>query len=320
MFKKLILILLLIVVLIVVYLAGRGSSFPPRPAPTPTVSPLLVMSTRQLEPTFTPMATSTSTPMPPPPPTPIPTAARHSITIIPKCTPFGSYTQCYDPILDISFEYPAKWGIIFATLNSPTDINNNSGHIGHAYEYRFSLSLGESQLNRIRTGLAGGRSSDYSEPRGGDVTDFYGFGKVSTQVFCKNIPEPSICEVIKPGVAVGFLLPRAQDLCNTPSFMSSPIGSFLYINLPKQRLINGFVFVYPLLPTEQEASLYSILGIKHGVATEKCREAQLQDQFDQKINKLRNEILSRTGSDDILQSVNTLIRLANSIEGQETSK
>jgi hypothetical protein len=300
------------------------------PQPKPPVSPLLGTPTRPLMPTYTPTATTppTRTPVPTVMSFPTPTATTYAqfIKVKPACISTNGFSQCDDPILGISFEYPTEWGEITGTLGNAIFAMKMVGsglskyeYAGYVYSYAFSRNFPEPQLNGITTIPAVGRSSSFSIPRDGSVYDFGGFAGQDTNGVCKNFSSPNLCRVIKAGVVIAFLLPKAEYECKVP-FLTPPPTGFVYINLPSRQLINGFMFAYPLLSLTEEKSLYGILGIGQNNATNKCEDIQAQKQFDEQISKLANELAAGNVPDNISQKVNMLIRLAKSIQGQETSR
>ncbi len=281
--------------------------------PNPPVSPLFATPTRALIPTATPLPTLI--------PLPLPTVANYfqSIKIKPRCTPTAAYQRCYDPILDLLFEYPEAWGTINGTLGSAVDAPSDSGAAGYIYSYEFSYRFTESQLNGLTTIIANGISHDFSRPTDGPVYGLGSFNGRSTSEFCQIFSYPNSCLVIKPGVVVVFLFPPAVHFCEL-GFMIPPPTGFIYIDLPDWRLISGFMFAYPLLSLAEEKSLYGILGIGPGMVPTKCSDPQAQAQFDQEVSKLADAIAAGTANDGIIQRVNGLTRLANSIQGQESSR
>ncbi|MCX6045011.1 MAG: hypothetical protein NT075_07845 [Chloroflexi bacterium] len=318
--------LIFIPLLIMLYLTSCADRFVPEP--NPPISPLLAIPTHHLVPTYTPTATFTPTPLPTVTPMPVTTAVSYSqfIKLKPTCNSAQNYTQCHDPLLDISFEYPTEWGNITATLGnaifgmqmSGSDLSSYE-YAGYTYAYDFGHHFAEPQLTGVTNIIATGRSSVFSVPRDGSAYNFGGFAEQDTNEFCKNSSNPHLCRVIKSGVIVAFSFPKAEYFC-IMSFAIPPPTGFVYINLPNRRLINGFMFAYPLLSLTEEKSLYGILGIEQNITTNKCDDIQAKKQFDQRVEKLVNEITAGNADDDILQRVNKLTRLANSIEGQETSR
>lgn len=321
----------LILIVFIAIIALTSCSEQTVPQPELPVSPLLGTATRPLVPTYTPTATFTPTSMPTETPIPLPTPTAivngEFIKVKPTCIQIADYSQCYDPILDISFEQPLEWGEITATLSNVTYGLNGiiiapakAKYLGYVYSYEFSYHFPESRLNGITTVVANGRSNTFAIPREGSVYDFGGFDKQDTSNFCSNFSNPSFCRIIKAGVVVAFSFPaKAEYLCTT-AFMVPPPTGLVYINLPNRRLINGFIFAYPLLSLPEEKSLYVILGIGQNDATNKCEDIEAQKQFDEQISKLANELVAGNAPDDVTQKVNMLIRLANSIQGQETSR
>ena len=88
-----------------------------------------------------------------------------------NCSPLGAFTKCMDDVLNIEFEYPTTWGEIEAVLRT-------GGYSGYAYDYFF----GGKTIAETEPLVAGGRSKDFSEGRGGMSTDFAGYGESAMQV------------------------------------------------------------------------------------------------------------------------------------------
>lgn len=295
------------------------------PLPNPPVSPLLATPTRHLVPTYTPTATEVPIATPVPAPT-VATYAR-AIKLKPDCSSSEDYIKCHDPILDLAFEYPREWGNITATLSNAVFAMGMQGndlsayeYAGYAYEYDFSAHFSDAELvNGVTTVVAIGRSNVFAVGRDGPSYDFGGFDQQDTSSFCAQFSYPNLCRVIKAGVVVAFSFPKAEYECRFAYVIPPPMG-WVYINLPKRRLINGFIFAYPLLTLTEEKALYMTLGIHQSNMTDKCNDIQAQKQFDEQIDKLADEIILGNADNTLMEKVNMLVRLANSIEGEETSR
>jgi hypothetical protein len=156
------------VILVLILTMGCQSSISETPTPkstaiisnTPTHYPIL---------TFTPGPSSTPYPSP-----------KQSELISKRklnCSSLGIFKKCVDDVLNIEFEYPTTWGEIEAALRT-------GGYTGYAYDYFF----GGKTIGETEPLVAGGRSIDFSEGRGGMSTDFAGYGNSGMQI--KEICEP----------------------------------------------------------------------------------------------------------------------------------
>jgi len=237
----------------------------PYPYPAPN-------STRQSAPTNSPLLTFT--PLPPPSPIPPNIISRAKL----NCTSQTDFAKCSDNTLHIEFDYPAVWGEIEAVLRT--------GDTGYAYDYTFSALTAE-QASGI---LAGGRSQDFTEGRGGMITDFFGYSDSSSQSICASTKDfAAICEEVKPNVVLLMHFPEARYICDSaPGTLYSPIA-IIEINLPGNPTINGFRFVAPFL-SEQAAEklntdMRDILGYAPDAYPTLCGDAS-RVNFDNMINEL----------------------------------
>lgn len=270
------------------------------PLPIPTVHYIVPTFTQTPNPTTTP--TLTLTPTPPPPPV----VTRESMLLFPNCTVDGAWTKCNDDLLDITFSYPSEWGSIQARLHRG---------MSDGYGYNYQFGNGDAD-NLTATVVASGRSIDYSEPRGGTVADFYGFGDKSSQDICSK---KAICEVIQPGVIFYLSFVDAKFVCDfNQGVYFYPFAS-VAINLPQHNLINGFVFMSKFLSAHQEQQLFSILEIDETKQPHNCSEASRQF-FDQAVNQLTEQIRTGAIDEETKHNLDILRQLATTLVSNEISE
>jgi hypothetical protein len=248
-------------------------------------------------------STPVSTFIPPPSPSPIPPNIISKVQLI--CTPQSDFAKCTDHTLKVEFEYPAIWGNIEAVLRT--------GDTGYAYSYTFD-ALSVEQASVI---LAGGRSKDFSEGRGGMITDFKGFGDNSSQTRCASVREfIPICHEIKLNVVLLLDFPEARSICDpVPGTLYSPIA-ILDINLPTNPVINGFRFVSPFLSGHSleklNADLRETLGYALETGPTSCDDSS-RAEFDRRINDLIEKIMAGTVDQGTSDNIATIEHIAQSI-------
>lgn len=263
------------------------------------------------------IATITTPALPAPTTAPVPTSTQqllvHNPELISKrklnCSSLGTFTKCVDDVLNIEFEYPTIWGEIEATLRT-------GGYTGYAYDYYF----GGKTIAETEPLVAGGRSMDFSEGRGGMSTDFAGYGNSGMQI--KEICDLRlqvlfpICQKVIPGVAWMIRFPNAEYICNSaPGFYTTPVFR-IEVDLPNNPKINGFVFEAPLFSeqfsNQVKNELYPILGLGSDMVPTKCDETN-QQAFDSQRNVFLERITNKTSDSETLRNLDELIHLATSI-------
>jgi hypothetical protein len=208
----------------------------------------------------------------------------------------------------IEFEYPAIWGEIEAILRT--------GDTGFAYDYTIS-ALSPEQAPLI---LAGGRSRDFTEGRGGMITDFMGFGDGLSQNRCASARDLiPICEEIQPNVVLLMDFPKAKHICDpTPGVLYSPIA-IIEINLPDNAWINGFRFVSPflseLLAGDLRADMRDVLGFTPDSGSTRCDSAS-QTEFDSRVRGLIEGIEAKSVDSGTNENINTFRHIAESVTFQ----
>jgi hypothetical protein len=239
------------------------------------------------------------------PPSPIPPIIISQVNL--NCTSQNSFAKCDDGTLKIEYEYPSVWGEIEAVLRV-------GGDSGFAYDYTFSAFSSEQNL----TVIAGGRSKDFAEGRGGLRTDFKGYAGLSSQSRCDAIKEYiPICEEIKADVVLLMEFPKAHHICEVPpGTLYRPI-TIIEINLPANPTINGFVFISPFLSEQEEerllADMRAILGYdpESGART-RCSDAN-QAQLDRRIGELVRRIENDEIDNETRENIAKLNHIAQSI-------
>jgi hypothetical protein len=226
------------------------------------------------------------------------------------CAPQGAFTRCIDEVLSIEFEYPTAWGEIEAVLRT-------GGYSGYAYDYYY----GGKTIAETEPLVAGGRSKDFSEGRGGVSTDFAGYGESGLQFKTEACDTNGkdlfpICQEVAPDVAWMIRLPNANYICNSaPGFYTTPVFR-IEVNLLNNPKINGFVFEAPFL-SEQfsnalESNLYPLLGLDSNMVAYKCGEAD-QQAFDAQLRSYLEKIKTRKVDSETQRQLDELLHLAASI-------
>jgi hypothetical protein len=293
--------------------ATYGFSRSPTPdlAQTPAaLSPQATFTQPAYPPPATEGATHTPPPYQPQPDTSTPTPDPRilSVAAVP-CEPAGDFARCTDPVLGLTFEQPAAWGTITATLRE------SFAGTGLAYQYQYVDMPGIIQ--------AGGRSADFTEGRGATLTDFsgsgtLGFGSASPEEWCERLA-PTVCRMVQPNVLLEFQFPEAEYLCLLPDFypLESPLA-FVWVLLPDHAQINGFVFVSPFLSDQGNEDMMDrrqeILGWD-SVSTHTACGAENQAEFDAEIAAYIAELESGQVDPATLANVAALRHLAESITG-----
>lgn len=225
-----------------------------------------------------------------------------------NCAAQNGLVKCYDETLQIEFERPAVWGEIGAVLRE-------GGDAGYAYDYSFT---GQAFAGGFPL-MAGGRSKDFGEGRGGMYTDFLGYGdNYSAQNRCSDMRAYTpICEEIQTDVALLMKFPDARSICESvPGVLFTPI-ILLEINLPADATISGFVFVTPFLSEAETddlvADMRDILGYDPetgGAAM--CGDAD-QETFDRRMAELTQRVRIDQIDDQTKESITQIRKLGASV-------
>jgi hypothetical protein len=245
--------------------------------------------------------------------TPVPTSTQQTLVdkseLISKrelnCSSLGTFTKCSGDVLSIEFEYPTIWGKIEAVLRT-------GGYTGYAYDYYF----GEKTIAETEPLVAGGRSIDFSEGRGGMSTDFAGFGDSGLQTnYCAWHDLFPICQRINPDVVWMIRFPNANYICENAQFDTTPIFR-VEVNLPNNPTVNGFVFQAPFLSEkltgQLNSNLYPLLGLDSQMIPAKCDMAS-RDAFDTAVSTYVEKIQNNSLDAETLNNLVVLIHLAKSI-------
>jgi len=277
-----------------------GAYVPPPNTPTASITPRESHTPR-------PSPTATQSPTATPYLSPTPNPHILSVAEVP-CEPAGDFMRCADSVLGLTFEQPADWGPITATLRSSYD------ETGLAYDYRYD--------HAPAWAMAGGRSADFAEGRGSVPTDFpgltgrLGFSGLSPEAWCASLAA-SWCEVVQPTVVLGLRFPEAGYLCPDPGpyFFTSPLAH-IWVVLPDHPQIHGFVFVAPFLSAEASEQVMNLRRDLLGwdsVATHTACGPENQAEFDAEIAAFMADLDSGQADPETLANVAALRHLAESI-------
>jgi hypothetical protein len=292
--------IVILVILILVLTAGCQRSTPE----TSTLTPITIILTSTHYPTSTLTLVPSSTPGP----------LVHQPELISRkkldCSSLGTFTKCIDDVLNIEFEYPTLWGEIEAELRT-------GGYTGYAYDYYY----GGKTISETEPLVAGGRSMDFSEGRGGMSTDFAGYGKTGLQ-FKTNACASEwtdlfpVCQEVTTGIAWMIRFPNAKYICNSsPGFYTTPVFR-IEVDLPNNPKINGFVFEAPLFSEqfddEVKSELYPLLGLDSDMIPTKCGEIN-QQAFDSRLKTFIERITNKSTDSETLRNFDELTHLATSI-------
>ena len=315
----------LLCVVIAIVVAGCNRSADERLPPTPTQTTPLVRAQVGAEssklPTpisqqiaLSPILLPTTTPAPPATVTPTPEPYMRydsngtSIVVTPvpasplvTCTSEDTIITCYDMLLDMSFRYPSFMGQLVSTvLYRGSSAGDSYGH-GYGYDYAFDYKFSAGR------GYAGGRSRDFSAPRGPAYTDAKGFNGRSTEDIC-SWWTAAMCKVFSPGVVLLVILPQADWLCkDAMMFQPIPLG-MLVIDLPQHPLIHGFSFAFDLMPREEQEAFYA-----KWYSFSRC-EPEEKDELRTAMEQLLQDLQAGTADTKIQQRYEALIQIAESIQ------
>jgi hypothetical protein len=229
-----------------------------------------------------------------------------------NCTPLESYFHCIDGTLNIEFEYPTSWGEIEALMEP-------GGYTGFSYDYFFGgRTIGEAEPL-----LAGGRSKDFTEGRGGMPTDFWGF--TSSEGRCAEVsafyPDVQICQEIKSDVVWMVRFPDSEHFCYriAEDFVNEAVWQpvvRIEVNLPLNSTIHGFVFEAPFLsdPLKEQLNndLLPLIGLGSEAGTRNCDPSNRQE-FDSQVQEYVERLKVKELDDRTLENLDELMHLANSI-------
>jgi hypothetical protein len=232
-------------------------------------------------------------------PSPFPTPILYSL--IEHCTAGRTYTLCQDDLLRIDFKYPTSWGEITGQFQE-------SWETGYKYNYAFSNipAFGRQYV------MAGGRSRDFSESRGSGITDFKGFLNASPREICGSTIATPYCVTVQPNVFFKIQVPEAKYICDPgPGMIFEPVG-LIFVNLPENPQINGFIFASPFLSDPLQDELDALLGITADQGATLCDLSSLQ-AYDQRVKDIVDAFLGNRLEYDSQHNLELLIHLAHSI-------
>jgi hypothetical protein len=208
------------------------------------------------------------------------------------CTSEEAVIACYDELLDMSFSYPVFMGQMLSTTL------HKSFYTGYAYDYAFEDSQS----------YAGGRSSDFSAPRGPSYTDAMGFKGRSADEICAWWVA-AICQELGPSAVLIVMLPQAEWLCRDAMMFTSVPRGILVIDIPQHPLIHGFAFSIQLISAET-AEAFREEWYMHGRNCEPETKAELGAAMEQ----LRQDLQAGTAAAEIQHRYDAMIQIAESIQ------
>ena len=230
--------------------------------------------------------------------TPFPTVARSETK--PDCSPGALYTRCYDAILKLSFEYPARWGAITGNLR------NTLGQPVFAYTFSFT--------NPEKLAIqAGGRGKGIIEARGGgSLTDFRGFKQAFPGACGDGVV--FFCQEISPQVIFEISGSQAEDVCQPAPGVEQYPMVIVMIDLPDNPTINGFLFASEFLSDAQKQELDGMLGYSSNTMPRftTC-DAESQQRYDARVNAIVADVINGSGDAVTRDHFEMLLHLAHSI-------
>ena len=294
-------------------LVGGCTSTPtasPAPLGTPTAIPVATpAATATGVPTVAATRTATATSAPPTPvpaPTTTPAIAVTPVDARLGCAQDGAAYFCRDQALGLSFRYPAAWGRIGRT-NLRTSTQS-----GRAYDLVFD------RPPVPPLPVAGGRSRDFAEGRGGMLTDFGGFDKSAPGNLIglgkdgKCDPSFASCERIQSNVFLALLYVPGSIRCEGgPILVSDPVA-LVAIDLPNNPHVNGFVFAAPFLSKSALARLNATIGVTTQGDSTRCGPADVA-AYDATLKDLLMGVQTGRADVETMANVSALRALAQSV-------
>ncbi len=167
---------------------------------------------------------------------------------------------------------------------------------GYTYDYAFEDS----------ESYAGGRSSDFSAPRGPSFTDEMGFNGRSPEQICAGWVA-AICQELGPAALLIVMLPQAEWLCSDAMMFTSIPRAILVLDLPQHPLIHGFSFSFELMSAEPKAAFRD-----EWYNDEQC-EPETAVKLGTAMEQLRQDLQAGTAVPEIQQRYDAMIQIAESI-------
>ncbi len=278
----------------------------PVPVSTPTAIPA---ATATGVPTAAATRAATATAAPPTAisaPTATPAIAVTPVDARLGCARDGATYFCRDQALGLSFRYPAAWGRIGRT-NLRT-----SAQSGRAYDLVFD------RPPVPPLPVAGGRSRDFAEGRGGLLTDFGGYDKSAPGSLIglgkdgKCDPAFASCERIQSNVILALLYVPGPIRCEGgPILVGDPVA-LVAIDLPNNPNVNGFVFAAPFLSEPALARLNATIGVTAQGDSTRCGSTDVA-AYDATLKDLLMGIQTGRADAETLANISALRALAQSI-------
>jgi hypothetical protein len=287
-----------------------GCAATPTAAPAPINTPTAIPAASATGvPTAAAPRAATATPAPPtaiPAPTATPAIAVTPVDARLGCARDGATYFCRDQALGLSFRYPAAWGRIGRTNLRA------SAQSGRAYDLVFD------RPPVPPLPVAGGRSRDFAEGRGGMLTDFGGYDKSAPGSLMglakdgKCDPAFAACERIQSNVVLALLYVPGSIRCEGgPILVSDPVA-LVAIDLPNNPNVNGFVFATPFLSGSALARLNTTIGVTAQGDSTRCGPADVA-AYDATLKDLLMGIQTGRADTETLANVSALRALAQSI-------
>ena len=230
-----------------------SSPFPAHPSSTETPNPTIPLTLTET-PTSEPTITLTST---------YETAQRTPVEQIPyslDCKPAGTLIHCHDTLLKMSFDYaPGMWKVIQPKLE---------------WGYGAGYVYGYFPKDHPDWPIAAGISRDYSAGREGTDFDF-GAGNTSEETVGEQCEGYDVCFEVKPGVVMIVSPPIGQFCQIGKTVINWPPYILVHIQLPENKVINGFVFSKYFTTEQATTKLNELVGLAAGDIFPHCTDTTI---------------------------------------------
>jgi hypothetical protein len=201
-----------------------------------------------------------------------------------------------DPLLNIQYKYPSRWGLVNAEL-----VNGSCG--GHYYGYRF---------DRPMSGVEGGGvSTDYCNPMGGNLFSlFRGFQPGQG---CNEFPQARDCQQITDHVVMATFYPSFRSICEPgPGTITMPL-MIIGISIPGDHPVGGLVFTADFLSIKGTDQLFEpFRGVL--INTGNCLDPKTEEIYTQLVEDISNQVKLGAFDEETNYKVKGIMDFANSIE------
>ncbi len=223
------------------------------------------------------------------------------------CAGAGLYRQCRDQVLQISFDIPFAWGAITTTYKSYSDSFNT----GNEYKYQFGgvlLPNGDPLMAQ-----AGGTSKVFVLARDGDKTSFNGFA--AAPVSCVSSKElVNRCIKLSDIVILQLSMDGHTQMCNLNPYKELEPLARVYIDLPDNPKISGFVFLLNASTTTSSKTLRDSLGVDGADNLPDGCKTDAVTIYDTEVEKFLQSLEEGTADVDDQQLFGQIRHLAESIK------